>query len=218
MITDRGYRFGSRAIIVSERGHFAIEREALPRAHAHARGRADVARTRTIVGITTIESMLMTPGAQANELARIDADMRAFADEIAAAAKAHGDDAPLPPAHATTQQIIDYAKAIGAQPAKTGEAPIVSLFRAAWLPLWHTWTTFYAANKSGAWWSNPVSEAEVYQRQLIDIRDQAGKLGIALQTPGPKIEHPEGLPSWLLPVGVGVGALVALSILARSHT
>lgn len=202
---DRGRRFGTRAVT------------ALVVRGVRARGRADAISTQpthAIVGLTMIESMLMTPGAQANEMKRIDTDMRSFGDELAAAAAAHGDTTPQPPTHATARQILDYAKAIGAQPPAS---PIVALYRNAWLPLWHTWTTFYAANKDGAWWSNPVSEAEKYQDQLIDIRDQAGKLGLSLQTPGPKREHPEGLPSWLLPVGVGVGALVALSILARGN-
>jgi hypothetical protein len=199
VISDRGFRF---ALIPVRRVRFAR--------------RARAVRGRALMGLSMSESMLMTPGAQANEMKRIDNDMRSFSIEIADAAKAHGETVPHPGATASMQEIRDYAKALGAQPLGIGAQPIVTLYRNAWIPIWNAWSTFYADNKEGAWWSNPVSEAEKYQDQLIDIRRQAEALGIRLQTPGPKQEHPEGLPSWLLPVGVGVGSLVALSILARS--
>lgn len=193
MPSDRGDRFGT-----------ALDRS--------PRGRA--APTDTIVGVTMIESMLMTPGAQANELTRIDNDMRSFATEIAAAAHAHGD--TVPPL-ATAADFAEFVKAIAAQPASTTSDPVVNLFRTGWLPLWQTWQAFYQANHDGAWFSNPVSEGEKYQEQLIDLRGRIGALGVKLNTPGPKQEHPEGLPSWLVPVGVGVGAIAVLSMLTRGN-
>lgn len=192
---DRGLRFSS----ARPSGTAALARQ---------RGRVD-----TVVGLTMIESMMMTPGAQANEMSRIDHDMHSFNAELTEAAHAHGADVSSAPAMwPPSAAALAKAKALGAEHSD----PVIAFYRDVWLSLYYKWVEFYAANKDGAWWSNPVSEAEKYQDQLIELREKAAGLGVKLLTPGPKQEHPEGLPSWLLPVGVGVGGLVVLSLLARN--
>lgn len=193
MTVDRGQRF------------------LVPRAsHSVAiRGRA----THAVVGIGMIESMLMTPGAQANEMQRIDSDMRTFGVELANAVHAAGSNvAPLTNA---TDDFTRFVHDVAAQPAAVTDKPIVRLFHDAWAPLLQTWSTFYAENHDGRWMSNPVSEAEKYQEQLAEIRGKASDLGLKLLSPAPKAEHPDGLPSWFLPAAAVAGGLVALSILTR---
>lgn len=172
------------------------------------RGRApDVA-----VGLTMIEAMLMTPGAQENELKRIDNDVRSFNTEIVSMVQSHGANITLP---VSVADVARFAHDIASQPASVANDPIVQLYMHVWLPFFHTWAAFYAANKDGAWFSNPVSEGEKYQDQLIDIRAKATELGMKVLSPAPKQEHPEGLPSWLVPAAAVGGGLILLSILTR---
>lgn len=165
------------------------------------------------IGIGYIESMLMTPGAQENELKRIDNDVHSFNTEIFAAAQSHGG-AVKPPT--SPEDVARFAHEIAAQPAAVANDPIVQLYAHVWAPFLETWNRFYADNKTGAWFSNPVSEGEKYQEQLIDIRAKAAELGMKVLSPAPKQEHPEGLPSWFVPAAAIGGGLVLLSILGKN--
>lgn len=196
----------------SDRGQRFYRAPAGP-AIGRALGRAPMPAPGEIVGITTIEAMLMTPGAQENEMRRIDNDVRSFNTEITGVVQSHGGGI-APPKDWT--DVARFAHDIAAQPAAVANDPLVQLYTHVWAPFFQTWASFYADNKAGAWFSNPVSEAEKYQEQLIDIRAKASELGMHVLSPAPKQEHPEGMPSWLLPVGVGVGGLVLLSLVTRN--
>lgn len=157
--------------------------------------------------------MLMTPGAQENELARIDNDMRSFNTEITGVVQAHGGGIAPPTG---PSDIARYAHDVANQPATIANDPIVQLYTKVWAPLFQTWCAFFADNKTGAWFSNPVSEGEKYQDQLIEIRAKAAKLGMNVLSPAPQQEHPDGgLPSWFVPAAAIGGGLVLLSVLAR---
>ena len=159
--------------------------------------------------------MWQTPSAQSREIGQIDSDMRVFDSELKGEAQHRGYFA-LPIGFESTPKGLDadakemftdifgpegaarIEAAITTAPqvkylAPTGTAandPIVRLYYSVWLPFFHRWQAFYTENKDGAWWSNPAAEAEGYQRQLVQIRANAARLGMKIASPAPEMFSP----------------------------
>lgn len=167
----------------------------------------------------TLEAMLMTPGAIASELARIDQAFHAFNTDVVASVVKHGlspslvvsgvldwlDDAAkwlvnptgaaVSAARASVPSDFWLKVAQGAQgaalPAATASNtdPVVRFYVDTWVPLYQTWQAFYAKEKGGAWFHNAAYDGEKYLDQLKQLRDHAKALGIAVNSADPSPEH-----------------------------
>lgn len=136
--------------------------------------------------------MLMTPGAIAAELDRINYNFEAFARDMTAATRAHHAAAALPPTGATPADFVAYVKAVAAEPSTASTDPIVQFIATTWTPLYATWAHFYSQERGGSWWHNAAYDGEKYLAELIDVRRTAARLGIPLMSPDPTPEHAGG--------------------------
>lgn len=160
------------------------------------------------VGIGYVASMLMTPGAQQDELQRIDNDFQSLNAEFQNATRGINDPTPPPPTTADPALLLAYATAVAHRKAN----PILDLYHVAWLPLFQTWNAFYTENKGGSWWHNPIIDAETYQQQMIDVRNKATALGTKFVSPMPTVEHDKPGPIDGAMSFIKVAAYTALGI------
>lgn len=118
-------------------------------------------------------SIWMTPGGVQDEIANINTDFVLFLNEFKEYVFAHGYPDHVEPA----------ARAA------------VDLYVGVWIPLLQQWTAFYADHKGwtdNLWW-NHAPTAEDFQARLIDVRQQAVKLGVVVRSPEPRRFAPSAL-------------------------
>jgi hypothetical protein len=166
----------------------------------------------------TLQAMLMTPGAIAAELARIDQAFHAFNTDVVASAIKHGLPAnlavsgvidwikdignhvnaiinPAATVSAAAQAVIDANAAKSAQgaslPAATASNtdPVVRFYVDTWMPFYRTWQAFYAQEKDGAWFHNAAYDGEKYLDQLTQLRAHGKAIGVGVNSADPSPEH-----------------------------
>lgn len=142
-----------------------------------------------------LQSMMMTPGAIANELDRINTSFEMFDRDLKGAAIARGASEPIPlptGTAATAENMVAYAKAIAAQSKQVSNDPVVRLYRDVWTPLFLDWHAFFGREREGSWWHNAAYDAEKFVDKLKQVRDQAKKSGLKLTSPDPSDTHEGG--------------------------
>lgn len=133
-------------------------------------------------------SVLQTPGSIQSEIAKVDGEIAATGEEIAAAARAHGG-----PTYTTADALAMFEAAAHGQapaPVATSQDKVVRFYNDVWLAFAHAWKQWRAGNSS--WWhnlwTNEAPTAEAFQKKLVGYREAARRLGVALHSAEPDIE------------------------------
>lgn len=169
-----------------------------------------------------LQSMMMTPGAIANELERVNTSFETFDRDLKTATIARGASEPIPMPSGTTatpENLMAYARAIAAQSKQVSSDPIVRLYRDVWTPLFLDWHAFFGREREGSWWHNAAYDAEKFVDKLKQVRDQAKKAGLKLTSPDPTDTHEGGFfddVSKILKT-VAIGGLVIGGVWAASQ-
>lgn len=118
-------------------------------------------------------SIWQTPGGVQDELGRIHEDFEAFARDVDGVIQKLG---PRPYADDKRQALADF-------------------YDHVWLPKLAAWRAWYQEN-NGWWgnlWWNHAPTAEQYSQDLVQIRDQAKRLGMEVLSPAPHVFGPSAL-------------------------
>lgn len=183
---------------------------------ALSRAIAEGRRARSL-GPAVGASVWQTPGGVQSEMSRINDGFLAFSHEIFEYLTTHGYPNPTDP---VTRGIM-------------------TLHDVVWTPLIQAWQKFYGDNSSwwGNLWWNHAPEAESFNRQLLEVRASAKRIGMPVGSPEPEAFAPSILldpgknildethdaakkvaESWKIIAAVGAGiGVVGLVLLARSR-